>query len=121
MKADRAPKTKADVKEASLSPPPLKRRKVESTTTSRWVNYIVSELTDRFRSPDKAVSSFFTPASKKDPERITWRIINESLLCVNSQADVANTTNAPPLQKTKIAAFDLVSMIHTESKSAKIG
>ena len=121
MKADRAPKKKANVKEASLSPPPLKRRKVESTTTSRWVDYILSELADDFRSLEKAVSSFFTPASKKDPERITWRIINESLLFANSQTDVADTTNAPPLQKTKIAAFDLVSIEHTESNSATIG
>lgn len=38
-------KTGTNAREASLSPPPLKKRKVESTT-SRWVHSIPSEPTD---------------------------------------------------------------------------
>ncbi|KAI9852879.1 MAG: hypothetical protein M1838_004438 [Thelocarpon superellum] len=45
----------------SISPPPGKR-KILSTTTKT------------------AVAGFFTPASKKEPEKLTWHIIDDSLL-----------------------------------------
>lgn len=69
------------------------------------MNYI-----DRLQPSEKAVSSFFTPASKKEPERITWRIINESVLLARYQPEDADKTNGPPSKRPKIAAFDLVSM-----------
>ncbi|XHG05288.1 hypothetical protein AWENTII_008527 [Aspergillus wentii] len=69
-----------------ISPPPLKR-KVESTVTK------------------KAVSSFFTPASQKKPEPITWRILNNSLV-IGKYA--GQKTDVKQDVKRKIAAFDLV-------------
>jgi hypothetical protein len=56
-------------------------------------------------SPDKAVANFFTPLSKKEPEKMSWRIVKDSLL-VGRYA----TSAARPAAKgkTKIAAFDFV-------------
>ncbi|CAD6571469.1 MAG: hypothetical protein ASARMPREDX12_004546 [Alectoria sarmentosa] len=98
MTAKHTATRRADAREASLSPPPLKKRKFESTTTK------------------KAVSSFFTPASKKEPEKVTWRIINESLLFARYQPETDYTTNGAPSKRQKIAAFDLDStLIQTSS------
>ncbi|KAM0795081.1 DNA kinase/phosphatase Pnk1 [Usnea florida] len=95
MTANHATKREANTREASVSPPRPKRRKVESTTTK------------------KAISSFFTPASKKEPENIIWRILNESLLFARYQP---GTTSGPPERRRKIAAFDLDStLIQTSS------
>ncbi|RHZ62646.1 putative DNA 3'-phosphatase Tpp1 [Aspergillus thermomutatus] len=74
----------------AISPPPLKRR-VESTVTKR------------------TVASFFTPTSQKKPEKITWRVVNNSLV-------VGKYTTGPDEQparreKAKVAAFDLDSTL----------
>ena len=121
MTANHAAKGEANPREASLSPPPLKKRKVESTTTSRLVDPVLSELTDGLRSLEKAVSSFFTPTSKKEPERITWRIVNGTLLLASHQPVTADTINGPPSKRQKIAAFDLVSISNPESLPATLG
>ncbi|KAI9923655.1 hypothetical protein MW887_008477 [Aspergillus wentii] len=76
-----------------ISPPPLKR-KVESTVTK------------------KAVSSFFTPASQKKPEPITWRILNNSLV-IGKYA--GQKTDVKQDVKRKIAAFDLVRFPYASS------
>ncbi|KAF3034070.1 hypothetical protein E8E12_004444 [Didymella heteroderae] len=47
--------------EKEVSPPPAKRRQQSHTT-------------------NKAVANFFTPSSKKEPEKMTWRIVKDSLL-----------------------------------------
>ncbi|GIC88424.1 putative DNA 3'-phosphatase Tpp1 [Aspergillus udagawae] len=74
----------------AISPPPLKR-KVESTVTKR------------------TVASFFTPTSQKKPEKITWRVVNNSLV-------IGKYTTGPGEQparreKAKVAAFDLDSTL----------
>ncbi|GIJ89811.1 hypothetical protein Asppvi_008757 [Aspergillus pseudoviridinutans] len=74
----------------AISPPPLKR-KVESTVTKR------------------TVASFFTPASQKKPEKITWRVVNNSLV-------IGKYTTSPGEQparreKAKVAAFDFDSTL----------
>lgn len=110
MTADHPAKAEINARDVSLSPPPLKKRKIESTTTSRLVDPLLCEPTDGLLSSEKAVSSFFTPVSKKEPERITWRVINESLLFASYQPTTAATTSGAPSNRQKIAAFDLVSM-----------
>ncbi|MCJ1249949.1 hypothetical protein MMC30_007175 [Trapelia coarctata] len=74
----------------SPSPPPL-RRKIESTTTS------------------KSVASFFTPVSKKEPEKMTWRVVHNSLL-VGRYKPVTGLLDSKmiPPKRRKIAAFDFV-------------
>lgn len=54
----------------------------------------------------KAVASFFKPASQKEPERLTWRIVNKSLVIGKYAAELDESTisHAAP---QKIAAFDL--------------
>lgn len=71
-----------------VSPPPSKRRQ-QSTTTS------------------KAVANFFTPLSKKEPEKMVWRIVKDSLLVGRYGASTAmlGTTKG----KRKVAVFDFVS------------
>ncbi|GIK06854.1 hypothetical protein Aspvir_002506 [Aspergillus viridinutans] len=74
----------------AISPPPLKR-KVESTVTKR------------------TVASFFTPTSQKKPEKITWRVVNNSLV-------IGKYTTSPGEQparreKAKVAAFDFDSTL----------
>ncbi|MCJ1258884.1 hypothetical protein MMC24_006718 [Lignoscripta atroalba] len=86
------------VNEGSLSPPPTKR-KYESTTTK------------------KAIASFFTPVSKKEPEKIAWRIVNNSLLAGKYDPGAGPSQSSEPASKrTKIAAFDFDStLIQTSS------
>ncbi len=116
MTASHAAKGKANARDASLSPPPLKKRKVESTTTSGWIDPILRELADGLWTLERAVSSFFTPTSMKEPERITWQIINETLLLASHQPITVDTTNGPPSKRRKIAAFDLVSMSNSDQR-----
>lgn len=53
---------------------------------------------------DKAVANFFTPASKKEPDQLVWRVVDESLLI----GTYTPKSDEPRSKKTKIAAFDLV-------------
>ena len=56
---------------------------------------------------DKAVANFFTPLSKKEPDQMTWRIVNDSLLVGRYKA--ATRLPRTPQTKQRIAAFDFVS------------
>ncbi|KAF1939758.1 PNK3P-domain-containing protein [Clathrospora elynae] len=71
--------------------PPISKRRQQSTTTS------------------KAVASFFTPISKKEPEKMVWRIIKESLLVGRFSATTAALS--APKGKRRIAAFDFDSTL----------
>ncbi|RMZ84393.1 hypothetical protein DV738_g636, partial [Chaetothyriales sp. CBS 135597] len=69
-----------------ISPPPTKR-KIQSTTSS------------------KAVANFFKPASQKDPDKLSWRVVGNSLI-------IGRYGPSGPLPQgrttpVKIAAFDL--------------
>ncbi|WPH01075.1 putative HAD-superfamily hydrolase,subfamily IIIA, polynucleotide kinase 3 phosphatase [Acrodontium crateriforme] len=70
-----------------ISPPPSKRR-VASTTTGN------------------AVANFFKPASKKDPEQVTFKTRHETLLVAQYNKTSGNS-NVHPKPPVKIAAFDL--------------
>jgi bifunctional polynucleotide phosphatase/kinase len=72
----------------TLSPPPIKRKQ-QSTTTS------------------KAVANFFKPTSQKEPERVTWQIVDQTLLV--GKHHVSEENKVPVVDgKQKIAAFDFV-------------
>lgn len=79
-----------------ISPPPTKR-KVAATTTS------------------KAVSNFFKPASQKEPEKITWHTVYDSLLV--GRYEGATSTNRP--KPLKIAAFDFDDTLVTTKSGSK--
>ncbi|KAI9831427.1 MAG: hypothetical protein M1819_005026 [Sarea resinae] len=86
--------------EAPVSPPPV-RRKLQSTTTKG------------------AVAKFFTPASKKDPDPITWRIVDNSLL-IGRYAPASSEGPSPPAPKViRIAAFDFDSTLIQSSSGNK--
>ena len=74
--------------DGDISPPPTKR-KVATTTTS------------------KAVSNFFKPASQKEPEKITFHNVHDSLL-VGRYENATTITRPKP---AKVAAFDLDSTL----------
>ena len=57
---------------------------------------------------EDAVASFFVPASKKAPERVTWRVIDDSLLTARFESGKINETIKRPTAGRRIAAFDLV-------------
>lgn len=60
-------------------------------------------------SPGTAVAKFFTPASQKEPDQMSWRIVRETLLVGKSGAKPA----LQPLQKDlkrKVAIFDFVRL-----------
>lgn len=115
MTADFAPK-----RERSVSPPPLKKRKLDSTTTSESSQclFLLSKDQNLCIVPwiEKAVSQFFTPVSKKEPEQVTWRIINESLLFASHEPNLDLKNNTPPEKRRRIAAFDLVCMMSLRSQ-----
>ena len=56
----------------------------------------------------KAVASFFTPISKKEQEKMTWRVVKDSLLVgrYNASATVQSTSKS----KRSVAAFDFVCL-----------
>ncbi|KAL8996408.1 MAG: hypothetical protein Q9169_004056 [Polycauliona sp. 2 TL-2023] len=88
---------KRDAERDSVSPPPI-RRKLESTTTK------------------KAVTGFFTPASKKSPDRTQWRVINSTLLAGRYRPHESSSPDvAQSVKKRKIAAFDFDSTLISTS------
>jgi len=58
---------------------------------------------------EKAVANFFAPLSKKEPEAISWRIVNSTLLVGKYCPHPVDKAAEPPLTRRKVAAFDLVS------------
>ncbi|KAI4187718.1 MAG: hypothetical protein L6R41_002620 [Letrouitia leprolyta] len=88
---------KRDVERDAVSPPPAKR-KIASTTTK------------------KAVAGFFTPASKKEPDRTTWRVINKTLLSgrYRLHPDDESSQGQGP-KRRKVAAFDFDSTLISTS------
>ncbi|KAF2235109.1 PNK3P-domain-containing protein [Viridothelium virens] len=79
----------------SVSPPPVKR-KIQSTTTSN------------------TVASFFTPTSRKEPEKVSWKSVDQTLL-VGQHGDLAQGKTRP----RKIAAFDFDSTLITSVSGKK--
>ncbi|KAG9656623.1 PNK3P-domain-containing protein, partial [Aureobasidium melanogenum] len=76
--------------DGSVSPPPLKRTTPSASTTT-----------------SAAVANFFKPASQKDPEKLTWKVIENTLLyCKYDKAD-SFAADRP----RKIAAFDFDSTL----------
>lgn len=57
---------------------------------------------------DKTVADFFTPLSKKEPDQMTWRVVNESLLIGRYNVKAGMQLVQPIKAKRKIAAFDFV-------------
>lgn len=91
--------------DGSVSPPPSKRRQ-QSTTTS--VSAVLDDRTLSNGKTGKAVANFFAPARKKDLEKISWRIVNKSLLVGRYQALATGAATGSNTKRRKIAAFDLV-------------
>ncbi|KAF2625610.1 PNK3P-domain-containing protein [Macroventuria anomochaeta] len=83
-----------------VSPPPAKRRQQSHTT-------------------NKAVASFFTPTSKKEPEKMTWRVVKDSLLVgrYNTSAVAQSASKA----RRRIAAFDFDSTLVIPASGKKFG
>ena len=93
-----------------ISPPPLKR-KVVSTTTSMWTsnckNHSLIRIPGRrltYNCQGATVANFFKPLSAKDPERVSWRILNKSLLVAKYDNKSIPAYSTP----RKVASFDLV-------------
>ncbi len=61
---------------------------------------------------EKAVANFFTPASQKKPEPITWRVLGTSLI-VGKYVPEKSASQTVSEQARKIASFDLVSDLPT--------
>lgn len=87
----------------NVSPPPSKRSAKQLSTTT-----------------NKVVANFFAPKSQKEPEKLSWSIVQESLVvgCYNLPNDATSRDSAQPGQKTKVAAFDFDStLIKTISRN----
>ncbi|QKX56269.1 uncharacterized protein TRUGW13939_03370 [Talaromyces rugulosus] len=76
----------------AVSPPPLKR-KVESTATK------------------SSVASFFTPTSQKKPEKVSWRIVNKSLIVGKYASDPSASEKLDSTRRRRVAAFDFDSTL----------
>ncbi|KAF2742545.1 DNA kinase/phosphatase Pnk1 [Sporormia fimetaria CBS 119925] len=81
-----------------VSPPPTKRRQQSALTS-------------------KSVANFFTPVSQKEPEKMNWRIVNDTLLAGRYGAAQA----ARPGKRRKIAAFDFDSTLVTSASGRRFG
>lgn len=60
---------------------------------------------------EAAVANFFKPTSEKEkePEKVSWKIIDDSLLIGKYQLSEARKDVTQRLGKRKVAAFDFVS------------
>jgi bifunctional polynucleotide phosphatase/kinase len=81
----------------SSQPPPVGSKKTA-------LNYVLLNI-----SLGKAVANFFTPLSKKEPEKMTWRIVQDSLL-VGKYVAAAATARTTATGRTRVAAFDFVRL-----------
>ncbi|KAK4549749.1 hypothetical protein LTR36_005050 [Oleoguttula mirabilis] len=81
-----------------ISPPPAKRR---VTVTAAITNTVVS--------------NFFKPASQKEPEKVTFQILHETLL-VGRYQGATTATRPKPL---KVAAFDFDDTLITTKSGLK--
>ena len=54
--------------------------------------------------------NFFKPASKKEPEHTTWKVVDDTLLVGTyfNRASPNGTKPAAPDEKRRVAGFDLV-------------
>ncbi|KAL2355708.1 polynucleotide kinase 3 phosphatase-domain-containing protein [Cryomyces antarcticus] len=98
MTSLRGLKRQMSTHEGSVSPPPVKR-KVESTTTK------------------SAVASFFTPASKKVPEKISWRVVNETLLVARYGSPNPSSSQA----RQRVVGLDFDSTLISPASGKKFG
>ncbi|KAF2490902.1 PNK3P-domain-containing protein [Lophium mytilinum] len=96
------PVKRASTDDRDISPPPLKKRQ-QSTTTN------------------KAVANFFTPASKKEPEKMSWRVVNESLLIGRYQTSAGAKAVQSGAKRRKIAAFDFDSTLIASASGNRFG
>lgn len=80
-------------------------RRLQVRGTSSFVNTIKKGVIG------KSVASFFKPASQKEPDKITWRTVNQSLVIGRYQDP--STAPAMITEPVKIAAFDLDDTVIT--------
>lgn len=85
----------------------LRRRQSGNSSQQRQVRRDAKflQISIPTHEPGKAVANFFTPISKKEPEKMTWRIVNNSLLVGRYAASAARSAASG---KTRIAVFDFV-------------
>jgi len=59
---------------------------------------------------EATVVNFFKPASKKEPEHTTWKVVDDTLLVGTyfNRASPNKTKPAAPDEKRRVAGFDLV-------------
>jgi hypothetical protein len=88
-----------------VSPPPSKRKQPSTTTSKLHANACRDLVLSH--APGKAIANFFTPLSKKEPDKMTWRVVKDSLL-IGRYA--ASTGRSAVKGRTKIAAFDFVRL-----------
>jgi bifunctional polynucleotide phosphatase/kinase len=86
--------------------PPSSKRKQQSATTSKPYANVCKGLVLR-QATGKAVANFFTPLSKKEPEKMSWRIVKDSLLIGRYAASAVRSAATGTI---KIAAFDFVRL-----------
>jgi bifunctional polynucleotide phosphatase/kinase len=85
------------------------KRRQQSTITSTYETRATLYWSAN-NYPGKAVANFFTPASKKEPEKMMWRVVNDSLLIGRYQAATVTQTAKSGAKRRKIAAFDFVRL-----------
>lgn len=93
--------------EGSVSPPPLKRAQ-PSTTTSMHDPLFVTLAAEYSRFAGKAVASFFTPVSKKESAKVSWRIVEDTLLAALYSTDTTAASKTDSKTPRRVAAFDFV-------------
>ncbi|KAK5053758.1 hypothetical protein LTR84_001719 [Exophiala bonariae] len=75
--------------------------------------------------PDKAVASFFKPASQKPPDQLIWKIFKESLIMGRYEPSGApsnvpqDVNDSEDIRSIKIAAFDLDDTLITANSGNK--
>ncbi|KAI9854978.1 MAG: hypothetical protein M1824_006487 [Vezdaea acicularis] len=95
LRSNRGQKRGSETRGSSISPPPSKRKVPGSMTKD-------------------AVASFFTPSSKKEPEKTTWQTRHQTLLVATYNQDTKEDSLEKSVQqrkKRKVAAFDLDSTL----------
>ncbi|KAF2726762.1 PNK3P-domain-containing protein [Polyplosphaeria fusca] len=92
-----------------------------SSSNDRGISPPASKRRQQSHTTSKAVANFFTPLSKKEPEKMAWRVVGDSLLI--GRFGILSALHSAEFGKIrrKVAAFDFDSTLVASASGKRFG